>query len=132
VRERDKVAGLCVGALVAAVLLFVFDPARSNLYPPCLFHAATGLYCPACGLARALHQLLHGHVVQAFGLNPAAVLFVPIAAGCGLSYAGRVLLGRAPRTWTIPRPAMHLLVACLVAFWVARNIPVYPFTLLAP
>lgn len=51
-------------------MLYTFPPGSVPFYPPCLFYAATGWLCPGCGTTRALHQLLHGHVAEAFRLNP--------------------------------------------------------------
>jgi len=70
---------LCFLAVVAGMMvLFVFDPAGHGFYPRCYFKALTGWSCPGCGGLRAVHQLLHGHVAQAFRLNPLFVLATPI------------------------------------------------------
>jgi hypothetical protein len=59
------------GALaVAAILLFLYDPADAGLYPSCPLRALTGLLCPLCGGLRAAHALLHGRVFDAVALNP--------------------------------------------------------------
>src|SRR6266446_10007644 len=63
--------------LGSAVILFLFNPAQSGFYPVCLFHQSTGLLCPGCGSLRALHQLLHGHLVAAVHLNALLVLSLP-------------------------------------------------------
>jgi hypothetical protein len=60
--------GGAVGA--AAALLFFYDPASTPFYPPCPLRALTGLLCPLCGGLRAIHALLHGHVLDAVALNP--------------------------------------------------------------
>ncbi len=38
----------------------------------------TGLKCPGCGTARALHCLLHGEVAKAVAFNPILVLAFPL------------------------------------------------------
>lgn len=43
---------------------------------PCLFHLATGLYCPGCGGTRAVRALLHGELALSFQYHP----LVPYAA----------------------------------------------------
>ena len=35
-------------------------------------------YCPGCGSQRAIHQLLHFNIIDAFRLNPLMVLSLPI------------------------------------------------------
>src|SRR5438477_6152583 len=72
-------------ALAGCALLYVRNPADGAPFPPCPFRAVTGLDCPFCGTGRALHQLFHAHVRQAFGLNPLMMLMLP-AAGVLLAF----------------------------------------------
>ena len=76
------------GLLVAigGAILFCFDPS-AGFYPVCLFHQATGLLCPGCGSLRAMHQLLHGHLLAAFEFNPLLLLCLPAAAWYTARYA---------------------------------------------
>jgi hypothetical protein len=87
-----------------------------------LFHDLTGLWCPGCGTARALHQLLHGNVAAAFRFNALSMAMLPVAG---------YLVVRGDASTLKPRWIWALLAA-IVAFGVLRNIPIYPFTLLAP
>lgn len=41
-----------------------------NLNFPCLFHLATGYYCPGCGGTRAIASLLHGQLFRSFLYHP--------------------------------------------------------------
>jgi hypothetical protein len=127
-RDRLKLA-VVIGA-IAVFLCFVlfFDPAKSDLYPPCPFHAITGFYCPGCGSLRAIHQLLYGNPVAAFGLNPLMILSLPFLGGALIYYAVKPSLIGA----YIPAFWIWVILLIIVLFWVLRNIPVYPFTLLAP
>ena len=136
-RARSRSAPLLVlGVLVASTaVLFLFDPAGHRFYPPCLFHALTGAYCPGCGSLRAVHQLLHGRLLAAVDLNPLAVACLPFVGYALVSQGMLALRGRglraigagvAPAYWT------HLLLGMIVAFWVMRNIPAQPFSWLAP
>lgn len=119
-------------ALAGLVALFVLDPARSPVFPPCPFHAMTGLHCPGCGTLRALHQLLHGNLLAALGLNPLTVLLLPPIAYSFLSGMVRVVSGRAAPRVLLPAAWIWTLLGVIVLFWIARNIPLYPFSLLAP
>ena len=123
-------AAIAVGAGVW--LLRNFDPnAASSPFPPCMFHALTGYWCIGCGMTRALHALVHGHLVHAFGMNPLAMTLVVLAP----------LLAAWKLEWWRPaamRPVVHLLseprlwLVLLPAYWVARNLPWPPFSWLAP
>ncbi len=118
--------------LLAAVLLFAFDPASSGIFPPSPFRVLTGLYCPGCGTLRGLHQLLHGHWWAAINLNPLMVACLPVLAYAYLSYSVRVLLGRSLPTLFIRARWIWLLLKLILLYWVLRNIPLPPFNWLAP
>ena len=57
-------------------------------FPPCLFHLATGYYCPGCGGTRAITALLHGQILNSFLYHPvvlySAGLFLRIFVVSGL------------------------------------------------
>lgn len=97
-----------------AALLFAVDPATTDFYPSCLFRAWTGLLCPLCGSLRAAHALLHGHLTEAFFLNP---LTVSTAALAAIFYA----TNNAARLAS-PR-ALRIAVLGGLAFTIARNLP---------
>jgi hypothetical protein len=116
----------------AAIALFLFDPATSKLYPPSPFRALTGLYCPGCGTLRALHQLLRGHFIAAFGLNPLMVISLPFMVYSYCSYGLEAIRGRSlPKIFISARWIWFILQA-IIAYWIVRNIPVAPFSWLAP
>jgi uncharacterized membrane protein YkvI len=100
-------------------------------YPPCWFHRATHLHCPGCGSARAVHALVRGDVFGAFGQNFLAVAMLPVLAVWAALTARRLWRGDAfssslPGGW-----ALGVLIA-VVVFTVLRNLPWWPFVVLAP
>jgi hypothetical protein len=129
-----KPKGIALGAGLAAAMLFLynFNPAGTSLYPPCPFNTLSGLYCPGCGSLRALHQLSHGHLFAALSLNPLMIISLPFVLYGLLSEAVSAGRGRILPTVFVPRAWIWLLFGVIVIYWVARNIPVYPFLLLAP
>jgi len=119
---------MCAGG----VYLYVFNPAGSGIYPICPFHALTGLHCPGCGTGRAMHQLLHGNLGAAMRLNPLAVIMLPPLV-YGMLSIGLQTVGRKPLPSVfIPVFWIWMLLAVILLFWVLRNVPYYPFSLLAP
>lgn len=122
-------AAIAVGAGVW--LLRNFDPnAASSPFPPCMFHAFTGWYCVGCGMTRALHALAHGDVPRAFSMNPLAMTLLaisPLLLGWKLGWQPGWL---RPLVAVVAEPKFWLLL--LPAYWIARNLPWFPFTLLAP
>jgi Protein of unknown function (DUF2752) len=132
--RANRILFWCGAALALAGLfvLRVFTPGASNIFPPCPLHTLTGWYCPGCGSLRALHQLLHGNLGAAFAFNPFAVLSLPFLSYGLASYASLQIRGRALPRWFIPAPWIWALGCAIVFFGIARNIPAYPFNLLAP
>jgi hypothetical protein len=116
---------------VVMFVLFFLNPADGSSYPPCPFHRLTGLYCPGCGSLRAVHQLLHGNLSAAFGLNPLMVLSLPFLGYCLICPRVPAVTKKAPAGF-IPAFWIWLILLVIILFWILRNLPFYPFTLLAP
>ncbi|HZM04552.1 MAG TPA: DUF2752 domain-containing protein [Candidatus Saccharimonadales bacterium] len=115
---------LTVGAL-ALVVLFLFDPSTAGFYPLCPFHAATGLWCPGCGSLRAAHQLTHGHLAEAWRLNPFFVTLSPVGLWLGAREAIRFTTGKT-LPGLVTRPVYGwITVAGLVLFGIFRNVPLF-------
>lgn len=108
-------------AVILVGVLFLFDPHSSSFFPPCPLKSATGWECPGCGSTRAMHLLLHGRILEALGKNPLMVVSIPVLLAMLLWPA----ITRKP--WV----AWSTLII-LVTYGIIRNIPVAPFTLLAP
>lgn len=117
-------SGLVRGScFVAAGLLYlkVWLPA-TRLGIPCVFHGVTGLYCPGCGLTRALQACLQGDIEQAFRYN----VLVP----CLLPVYGAYLLAVRTGHRRTGRVLMAAMLVMTVAYGVLRNVPA--FSRLAP
>ena len=124
------IAAAALGGALAAI--FLLDPARTVIYPPCVFHVLTGLYCPGCGSTRALHQLTHGHLLAALQLNGLFVLSLPVLGGACLWQVTR-LKSLTPLLALSAKPILvWLALALIIAFGILRNVPVAPFSWLAP
>jgi hypothetical protein len=121
---------LLLFACATGLVLYRFDPVVFHFYPVCVFHQTTGLWCPGCGTLRALHQLLHGHLVAAFRFNALFVLSIPLLCGYGLRLALAKAAGQpAPSV----RPAwLWLALAAIVVFGILRNLPFPAFAWMAP
>jgi hypothetical protein len=120
-----------LAAVLAAFLGFAFaNGQRPGPFVPCVFHSLTGLYCPGCGMFRMACHLAHLRIGAAFACNPLGFIVLPCLTAVLVLQRfprGRALVAKADR-YAVTR----VLLAAVVAFWVLRNIPVFPFTLLAP
>lgn len=133
-RSTDRIiaATLMAGAAAALALLYAAVPGQSGLFPPCPLHALTGLYCPGCGTTRALHELVHGHVGAALRLNVLMMAALPFLLYAAVSYLSYAFRGRRLPTVHLSGRTIWALGIVIVLFGVLRNLPQYPFTLLAP
>ena len=131
-RERSRViSGLAVlaVALAGTATLFAYDPAQHGFYPRCFLRAITGLNCPGCGSMRAIHQLLHGHILVAARLNLLLVLSMPGVAWWAARFGMWWMSGKAMMLDIRPR-WMWALFAIASVFTILRNLPGYEW--LAP
>lgn len=107
--------------LCGSMYLYFHTPGGKAFLPQCIFYRVTHLYCPGCGGTRAYYSLLHGDFVMMFRYNPLLVPFLILALA--------VLL--------YPKLSANFyfvlfILFMILSYWVLRNIPMYPFTLLAP
>ena len=113
-------------------ILYTFDPRNPGTYPICPFLGLTGFHCPGCGTLRALHQLLHGNIIAALGYNPLTVLSLPFIAYSFTDGVMRAFRIKNLRRVFIPHQYIWALFVGIVAFWLLRNVPIEPLTVLAP
>jgi hypothetical protein len=129
-KKTLRSVAVCTMIVAAGVILFFFNPATAGFYPKCLFHKATGLYCPGCGMTRALYCLLHGELRKGFHENALAVLALPVIGSLMLR---QFLRRRPPVAGSRVRPIwIAAILTVIAAFGVLRNIPCQPFSCLAP
>ena len=127
------------GAGVVALTLRGYAPSDDSFYPKCQSYQRLGVHCPGCGLTRAAHALLNGDFAQAVAYHPFALVALPLGAFVIGRSAWRAFCPARPASrgasappTRLARAAPWLVSGAMVAFAVARNVPVYPLTLLAP
>lgn len=122
---------------IACIIVYKINPSKTPVTPPCSLRYFTGLYCPGCGITRALHSALNLRFTDAFSYNllwPLIILFVSMSFYMWYSF---LITGKNPfvpfnRFFRKHPSVAYLVVIVLFAFWILRNIPVYPLTILAP
>lgn len=98
---------------------------------PCYFRDLTGLYCPGCGSGHAVAAMLRGDFGAAFRWNPMVYLLGIPSMGILIYEYIRVVFGiRSMKPVMLPGWLMYSMAALLIAFWILRNVPQFPF--LAP
>ncbi len=118
---KFRAHAMAAGLLAGSGVLYTFSPTEHGFYPICLFHALTGWQCPGCGGTRALYQLLHLHVGDAFHYNALVTVLAPLAlAWFVFWYATVVFRGYSP-SLRFSRPVAVCLYLVVLFFAAARN-----------
>lgn len=133
--NNERIFAWLIIAAAAGLVLYLFtyhSHTHAINTPPCMFRTLTGLYCPGCGTRSALIQLAAGNLYAAFRLNPLTVLALPTVFLFTISQALTAFTGRSLVRLRIHPVLIWGLFVLIVAYWIMRNIPAYPFTLLQP
>ena len=120
-RCQGVVIGLSVIA-VALVVLYMGNPVSESWPLKCLLYLFTGWQCPLCGSQRAIHEMLHGNVVEAWNYNPALWLVLPYfgiwAAGAAMPSLEEHKFVR----WARKDGALAMVAVALLLWGVMRNL----------
>ena len=123
---------VAVSVLAGGIVLWTLNPSGNPLFPRCWFFSATNLLCPGCGIQRALHYLLRGDIVSAMRHNLFLFLASPILATAFFYWTQSTWFLKSTVSRT-PQPRyLKMILLFTLSFWLLRNIPAYPFTLLSP
>ncbi len=117
--------------LVAAYMLRQHGP--HGWLPGCFFWKLTGLHCPGCGMTRAAVAALHGHLGVACRFNPLGMVLLPLAlVGIAIELLGWVRGKPLPCRLQLGAYGGWCIAVAVIVFWILRNLPWWPCTLLAP
>ncbi len=124
--------GVIIGIPLLAVLYYLLQPGESDVFPPCIFYSATGLYCPGCGSQRAIHSMLHLNLEGVVSNN---MLFIPAFLAIGYHYIHPPLNKKfhlnLPNIFYL-KSTPWIIFGLIMLYWILRNLPWYPLTELAP
>lgn len=114
-------------------IYFYYNNPAVKPYPPCPFLYFTGHFCPGCGTSRAFHQILHGNILYALDLNPLMVVCIPFIIYLLICF----LEPEVKEKCIVSRLVFNsfflkMMLGVIFIYWIARNIEIYPFILLAP
>jgi hypothetical protein len=84
-------------------------------------------------MTRAAYACLDGRIVDAFRFNPFGMVFLPLAFVALSIEVFFWVRGETP-TWRLPigKRGAVVIALTLIAFGLLRNLPWWPFSLLAP
>lgn len=121
-----------IGIIVGITILYLYNPEKKGIFPPCPFKYITGLYCPGCGTLRGIHQLLHGNFLKALHMNPLMVLSIPFIVFVKAYEWYHKFIKNNNKRLVFTHNFYIILLTIIFSYWILRNINIYPFTLLAP
>src|SRR3989339_76302 len=127
--EKSTATGLIILVSIAVIVLFYFAPGEGGIYPPCPTHYLTNFSCPGCGSLRALHNLLHGNIKEAFFFNPLMVMVLPFLTVWFLLYVLKSIFAVKLPEVKLKPAIWWLIISCIILFMILRNLSFYPFTL---
>lgn len=119
---RKPVIAVIVLTIIGCIY-YIWNPEEHNVFPRCMFLQITGFQCPACGNQRALHQLLHGNLVEAFQLNAFTVILSPWLALILISHFIDTPKNRQLKELILHRYVVYSYLMMFVIWWIVRNIP---------
>ena len=118
-KRKDYIIIIIVVTVMAILVLM------EHIAIPCIFHKVTGLYCPGCGITRAIRALVKGNVAESFHNNILLYTVIPFLGLVEIIY--RLTNRKYKKMYNI---ILILLLAIALIFGVLRNIPQFSF--LAP
>ena len=113
-------------------LYFIWDPLERDIFPKCPLYSFTGLYCPGCGSQRALHQMVHGNIIQGIRYNYLLPLLIVVLIYQGFISVMNKVFHKSYYNMFHSSLAVKILLVIILLFWILRNLRFYPFTELAP
>lgn len=119
-RKSKYIVGI-TGVLTICFIFYFLDPLECPLFPKCPFLVLTGLECPGCGTQRALHSLLHLHIIDTLRYNALLIFSLPYIALLLYAEMGRT---RYPKLYiAIHRPIyIRCYLIVVILWWIGRNL----------
>lgn len=117
---------------IIALFYFIINPNSVNFLLKCPLYNTTGLFCPGCGSQRTFHNLLHGNFLMALQNNLMLVLgLLGLLYHYGIKFSNRIFKTDFKSIFN-HKKVLFFVIGILIIFGIIRNLPIYPFTLLAP
>lgn len=127
-----KTMGFLLLGISVAILYFFVNPSDVNFFPKCPLYVTTGIYCPGCGSQRATHQLLQFNLFGVLQQNVLYFLGILVLGYHGIITGLNAYFKKNIYNYIYHPKTPIIILVIIIIYWVLRNIPYYPFTILAP
>lgn len=118
-KRKDYIIIIIVVTVMAILVLM------ERIAIPCIFNKVTGLYCPGCGITRAIRAGLKGNISESFHNNVLLYTVIPVLGINEIIY--RLTDRKYKKAYNI---TLILLLISALIFAILRNFPQFSF--LAP
>lgn len=120
--------------MIPFYIYYKYNPTMPNWAVKCGFHELTSLNCPGCGGQRAIHALLHGHILEALRYNFIYVIGIPFFMYLYFYAINEYILKnrKQKNNFIFTAKFGFGFAIFIVTFFILRNIPIFPFTYLSP
>lgn len=115
-KRKDYIIIIIVVTVMAILVLM------ERIAIPCIFNKVTGLYCPGCGITRAIRALLKGNIAESFHNNALLYTVLPVVGIVEIIY--RLTNRKYKKMYNI---ILILALISALVFGVLRNIPQFSF-----
>jgi hypothetical protein len=123
--------GLGALGLAACVgMWFAHPETPGGPIPPCPLRQLFGIDCPGCGGSRMMWYLMHGDVPKALHYNAVALVIVLALVYAWFAWFMQRWRGMKLPTWHDKLWAGLVFCAVIPLWFVIRNLPFVPFTML--
>lgn len=135
--KTKNIIKLCLIILFGGAFLYYyyqFNPSvQKENFISCPTNKIFGFFCPGCGSQRMIHHLLHFEFYEAFRYNPLLFVLFPFIAYCIFILIANSFFGKSYRMMLLYKNwFVWGFFGLLLVYTIMRNLPIHPFTLLAP
>lgn len=132
VTERVFAAAGVMALSAGAFAINYFNPSTNGFFPVCPLFKLTGFYCPGCGMTRGFHALFHGDILTALHFNALLPIWTALIVYLVLAMALIAIRGRGLSMKPFHPAVLWSFLAVTLVFGIVRNLPFFPFSVLAP
>ena len=93
---------------------------------PCVFHKITGLYCPGCGITRALFSIIELDFIRAIHNNLLVFILAPVLLYYFVKKLKYWILLEKEKV-ILPNLIIYIMLVITLLFFVLRNIDYFNF-----
>lgn len=113
---------ICLAVITGIYFLYI----KKIIVIPCIFHELTGLYCPGCGMTRALASLANLEIYQAIRYNALIIFLVP-AFLLYIVFKIKSYINNEKNKFNILNYLLWSALIITILYGILRNIPLFDF-----